>query len=104
MEKASEMAREAPKHMKWEPTHFTGLSLKLKLRLPCLHKFRFVFVREDNRKEEKGRTETEIVKDRRRAAGRRCRSTARSGENLKRTDPKHKQMCVSCRITERIQS
>lgn len=43
MEKASEMAREAPKHMKWEPTHFTGLSLKLKLRLPCLRKFRFVF-------------------------------------------------------------
>lgn len=33
---APEMVNEAPKHMKWEPTHFTGLSLKLNLRLPCL--------------------------------------------------------------------
>lgn len=33
---APEMVNEVPKHMKWEPTHFTGLSLKLNLRLPCL--------------------------------------------------------------------
>lgn len=33
---APEMVNEAPKHMKWEPTHFMGLSLKLNLRLPCL--------------------------------------------------------------------
>lgn len=64
MEKASEMGEEAPKHMKLEPTHFTGLSLKLTLRLPCLRKFHVVSGRriEKKRKGEKSRIAREEEK------------------------------------------
>lgn len=48
------MVTEAPKHTKREPTHFTGLSLKLSMRLLCLF---VVFVREKNRKKRRRRGE-----------------------------------------------
>ncbi len=50
--KASGVVKEALKHMKWEPTRFMGLSLKLKVRLPCLCKFLFLSIEEERRKGE----------------------------------------------------
>lgn len=52
------MVTEAPKHTKREPTHFTGLSLKLNMRLLCLF---VVCVREKNRKEEEKRRKEETM-------------------------------------------
>lgn len=54
MDKPLRWMREAPKHMEWEPTHSTGLSLELNLRLPCLCKFQvFLSVRRIEKEEEK---------------------------------------------------
>ena len=51
--------KEAPKLVKREPTHSTGLSLKLKLRLPCLRMFRVWSVRGIEKKENEGRRQSE---------------------------------------------
>lgn len=52
MEKASQMENNAPSHMKQEPTCFTGLSLKLTVRLHCLCRF-LVLVHVKDRREER---------------------------------------------------
>lgn len=46
------MENEAPRHVKREPSSFTGLSLKLTVRLPCLRMF-LVFIRVQDRREER---------------------------------------------------
>lgn len=53
MEEASEMAEEVPRRVKWEPTHFTGLSLKLTVRLPCLRQFLVLSVMRIEKRERK---------------------------------------------------
>ena len=83
---------EAPRHVRWEPTHFTGLSLKLTVRLPCLRKFLVLSVR---------RREKEEKDSRERKRRERVCFSGNDGADLPReeewTDPKHEQMlCVSC--------
>lgn len=54
MDEPLRWTREAPKHVEWEPTHSTGLSLELNLRLPCLCKFQVCLsVRRIEKEEEK---------------------------------------------------
>lgn len=52
--RASVVTKETQKHMKWESTHSTGLSLTLTLRLPCLRKYHVLFHEKkvEKRKEE----------------------------------------------------